>query len=723
MPKLIAFFLLALVSPIMATALDPLAHNGILDLSKIDFAQQKDVKLAGEWNFFPHALKSTQDCRQETSPYISVPGYWDSHLSQNAATYCLHILLSPNQSPLTLYLPEQESAYKLWVNDSLYAVKGVVNLDQTQVRPGLGDTLVLLPALQELALTVQIASSNPNQAGMSSALMLGAHSVLASKILQHQIIDASLIGALFFIGLYHLILFFHRRRNWSYLSLSIVCLSWSASFAAYGSGSRLLPMLIPGISYNVCNAFELIPLFTIPGLLFHFFYYNFPRVMPKWMLMGIVSICSVCVLWYLLAPEQYSFWLVPSFQLFSLVCFVPTYWYLVKAIRLHLLGSIHILFGTLILCAASVNDVLFDMRLIDTCYVMNFGILALVLSVAFALSRNYAQTFLSIERLTVDLKDRNEKLSDQFRILHENQELKRTLEKQSEYLRQMLLTRRNLEQILNAIKEPLFACQSDGDIVYANAACLKLLERSTSKSQVFSLDDWLAQGSIANQSLREIIHSNAITIDHQEIPEITLLDATGSTHICHCIVSTMAVDERALTICIITQTQAPEARAIIQEINQQQSRAEEWELLRQAYSAKDRKKNPKLDKILKAIDSSIAEVQTLLQPKQRSDVQLVEQAVELLLKTIAYWEECNPAKTKIDLARESGLWTVYVNRDGWERTQTLDRYLLLETFPQQARWDRVVKTVEFALASPINPESETRKTLEGLLEKLKSLLE
>lgn len=63
---------------------------------------------------------------------------------------------------------------------------------------------------------------------------------------------------------------------------------------------------------------------------------------------------------------------------------------------------------------------------------------------------------------------------------------------------------------------------------------------------------------------------------------------------------------------------------------------------------------------------------------------------------------------------------MYTNLDGWERTQTMDRYLDIRTLPQKPRWRQVVRTAEFVLAACDTP-SDLRDRLEAALIKLRVL--
>ncbi len=100
---------------------------------------------------------------------------------------------------------------------------------------------------------------------------------------------------------------------------------------------------------------------------------------------------------------------------------------------------------------------------------------------------------------------------------------------------------------------------------------------------------------------------------------------------------------------------------------------------------------------LYAVDRSLARICRELTPEApgRNPRQLIVEAMQLALDL---WIETT-LTTKADLARRSGQWAVYVNQDGWERTQTLDRYLAIHTLPARPRLKKVLLTGDFVLAN------------------------
>lgn len=119
---------------------------------------------------------------------------------------------------------------------------------------------------------------------------------------------------------------------------------------------------------------------------------------------------------------------------------------------------------------------------------------------------------------------------------------------------------------------------------------------------------------------------------------------------------------------------------------------------------------------LSEINLSLARINHLL---QRSPSQTSKQAflaVKVMNLCVEYWIECC-GTDKFDLARESKLWTVYTNPDGWERTQTLDKYIDINRLPKRPDWKKILATANFVLTRCSIP-SLLREKLEIFSERL-----
>ena len=158
-----------------------------------------------------------------------------------------------------------------------------------------------------------------------------------------------------------------------------------------------------------------------------------------------------------------------------------------------------------------------------------------------------------------------------------------------------------------------------------------------------------------------------------------------------------------------------ESVAVIQAINQNRARLQSIRAsLDELLPLADEKK-PQFAQELEAVDEALCNVTRRLLDGEDFESRR-HLAVEVMNCSLDYWTQCT-GLSKAELARQSRLWKTYANMDGWERTQTLDRYLKIATFPQKPSWIRVLRTGEFVLANG-NVPSPLRSRLEVLLTRL-----
>ena len=86
--------------------------------------------------------------------------------------------------------------------------------------------------------------------------------------------------------------------------------------------------------------------------------------------------------------------------------------------------------------------------------------------------------------------------------------------------------------------------------------------------------------------------------------------------------------------------------------------------------------------------------------------------VEVMSLALDYWQKTKH-KGKIELAEDSGLWRVYMDRSSLQ-TRTLDKYLLVETLPRNPRWRDVVRTAEYVLRNAAEALPERERLVEAL---------
>lgn len=271
--------------------------------------------------------------------------------------------------------------------------------------------LLLLPLLVLAALA--IASS----AAIAATI---ARSSNASQAMQNPqtlrwAIDLFFIGSLLMIGCYHLVFFSFRRSNVAIFHYGAYCLLWAVNFlVTYGPNSAL-SLFLPGIPAEVLLRCEQVTfLATIPvGYLF--FRSRFPQEFPAWIIRPIVTVYGGFILWALVAPIANVLDANALIYLISFSLIIITLAFLLRAHRAKREGAGIFLIGFAILGCVATNDMLYDLRLVDTIYLMPLGMSLFIFAQSCVLSLSFSRAFSSVEKLSSDLENKNLSLQEQMK--------------------------------------------------------------------------------------------------------------------------------------------------------------------------------------------------------------------------------------------------------------------------------------------------------------------
>ena len=99
---------------------------------------------------------------------------------------------------------------------------------------------------------------------------------------------------------------------------------------------------------------------------------------------------------------------------------------------------------------------------------------------------------------------------------------------------------------------------------------------------------------------------------------------------------------------------------------------------------------------------------------------LREQVVQVMQSALACWEH-DLNKTKLDLAEESKIWPVYIDKST-PTTRTLDKYLHTDSCPKNPRNQRVIDTAEFVLRQMNRRTTLGRRQLQQALDDFRVLM-
>jgi len=145
----------------------PSAVEGSLHLSLAP--GEKRVVLDGEWEFYWQRLLITEQ-QQDARPdfHIRVPDYWSKYQingeylpAHGFASYRLILETGESSRPVTVFLPDFGSAYKVFINGTLASESGIVAKNPAEVFTTTKANIypVTLPAGQKHELGLEVAST------------------------------------------------------------------------------------------------------------------------------------------------------------------------------------------------------------------------------------------------------------------------------------------------------------------------------------------------------------------------------------------------------------------------------------------------------------------------------------------------------------------------------------------------------------------------------------
>lgn len=231
----------------------PVARQGVLDLRNVDFTRQ-DVGLQGEWKWYWHQLRSPND-PESAYDYVVFPQLWSASQwqqqrlsNQGFATYALTVFLPSRRVPLSIEVPDQYTAYRLFINGREVAHDGNPATTPDATIPHWSTQLIQLPTTEDtLQLLLQIANFHHAKGGPAKGLRIGEISRLEAALSTDRALDLFLVGCVFMSGLFFLGLFGFSRTDRPMLYFALFCLIYS--YRIVGTDHYVLHTLFPELPW------------------------------------------------------------------------------------------------------------------------------------------------------------------------------------------------------------------------------------------------------------------------------------------------------------------------------------------------------------------------------------------------------------------------------------------------------------------------------------------
>jgi len=397
----------------------PKAVEGVLDLADWNLEEDGPVTLYGEWEFYWEHLLTPEDFRKnndgselqnfncylsKAQGYMKVPGWWENETGYG--TYKLTILLEEQEGKLAMSLPYLMSSYKMWVNGDLIATNGEVGISKEESSAEWKKKAVSFPVKDDtVEVILQVSNFQHRLGGIWENYLFGLPNQITQQRELNLIIDAFMRGAIIIMALYHLSIFFLRRKELSALYFGMICFAGALRLLTDGE-----VMITDFLAISWEWHYKLLLISIAAGAVFFHFYLQslYPEEIPRSFSRNIAIPAGIIFLLFILIVPVMTISLIENYLMIIVILFLicHIYWLVLAARNKRPGVNIFILNGVIFFLFA-LNDFLLRLHLIQSVYLLQFGVLIIVFSQAYLLSSRFASSYKNIELLSEDLMNTN----------------------------------------------------------------------------------------------------------------------------------------------------------------------------------------------------------------------------------------------------------------------------------------------------------------------------
>jgi signal transduction histidine kinase len=198
------------------------------------------------------------------------------------------------------------------------------------------------------------------------------------------------------------------------------------------TGERYITHLIPNVDWEVHTKIAYLTFYLGVAAFASYFKSLFPKESSKHIIYVIIVVGVLFSVIVLVTPAKFYSHTAPIFQLFTIPATGYGFYVLLLALKHKRQGALIFLFGFLILFTALVNDILYSNLLVETGYVIQFGLFVFLFSQALFLSLRFSKSFSTVEAQRERLKATNASLGEEIarRKRYEEEKIKLTVQLQ-----------------------------------------------------------------------------------------------------------------------------------------------------------------------------------------------------------------------------------------------------------------------------------------------------
>jgi len=267
-----------------------------------------------------------------------------------------------------------------------------------------------------------------------------------------------------------------------------------------------------------------------------------------------------------------------------------------------------------------------------------------------------------------------------------------------------------LLQLLDLDESAILYFGRDNDVIYFNKGATDLFAYSQDEMSDMDLKD------LFSDDVEHLLKSSVLQKWHTELHSIR---NNGDNVKCNAVIHRIdIVGEHGFAVALNPVTHEQNEVSEISAINKAGIRDQRMDVVEQSLNSilEIAKNNPNLV----MGDGGMGMLAAQYSESDDEKSVLRDHCVNIMYTALACWEH-DLGKNKLDLAEESKLWQVYIDKST-PTTRTLDKYLNIDSCPKNPRCQRVIDTAEFVLKKMDTKSTPSQKKLQTLLDELRLII-
>ena len=381
--------------------------NGIYDISDID----KDIvySLKGSWAYAEKEFVSPIMPLEIYTHFQPIEFGWTTYTPpqpvQGYASYAVRIRGFEPQKVYAIHFTRTSSAFTVYLNGNLFYTSGTPGKNfKEEIFDWHADT-VILPLNNETEATIVVHLSNfhDRNPGVETPFLFGLYSTLQTKIVLDKLVSSGIFSILFSMATFFISLFLFYRRETTAGLFGLLCYSFAIRTLCYND--FLLRDFFPNVSTNIMYrlgyfTFPFCAVFTFLFIL-NLFIKKPPKVfyfltIPL-ILYGLITLITPI-------PVFVGILLIVLYILFlSVIACIVVAYALIKRKPF----ALTFLISFLLFISAAIFDGLISNGLINAPFISHFGVLLLMIPMAFIVIRHFSAAFKTQEQMIESIQKTN----------------------------------------------------------------------------------------------------------------------------------------------------------------------------------------------------------------------------------------------------------------------------------------------------------------------------